>query len=125
MRLFWTVTERTTPRLRVIEAGPVAFLVLLSIALTVGASPVMTYLESAARTLHAPAIYIEAVLSAQPAAAQSGAMKPFPIVLTLALFAMWLLLNNSFAPGHVALARAAGICHGERQSAACGRCNRG
>jgi multicomponent K+:H+ antiporter subunit E len=31
-------------------------------------------------------------------------MKPFPILLTLALFAMWLLLNNSFAPGHVALA---------------------
>jgi len=71
MRLFWTVTERTTPRLRLIEAGPVAFLVLLTIALTTGAGPVMSYLQSAARTLHDPDMYIEAVLSQEiPATAQ-------------------------------------------------------
>ncbi|HEY5809035.1 MAG TPA: monovalent cation/H+ antiporter subunit D [Povalibacter sp.] len=63
VRLFWTVTERTTPRLRVIEAGPVAFLLLLTMALTAGAGPVMTYLQSAALTLHDPHMYIEAVLS--------------------------------------------------------------
>lgn len=63
IRLFWTVTERTTPRLRVIEAGPVAFLLLLTMALTAYAGPVMTYLQSAARTLHDPQMYIEAVLS--------------------------------------------------------------
>ena len=62
VRLFWTVTERTTPRLRVIEAGPVAFLVLLTMALTAAAGPVMTFLESAAGTLHDPDHYIEAVL---------------------------------------------------------------
>jgi len=62
MRLFWSVTGRTTPRLRIIEAGPVAFLVLLCIALTVAAGPTMTYLDSAARTLREPQTYIRAVL---------------------------------------------------------------
>ncbi|MBB6094290.1 multicomponent K+:H+ antiporter subunit D [Povalibacter uvarum] len=68
VRLFWTVTERTTPRLRVIEAGPVAFLLLLTMGMTVAAGPVMTFLESAAGTLHNPDMYIEAVLSPQPPA---------------------------------------------------------
>ena len=54
MRLFWSVTGRTTPRLRLIEAGPVAFLILLCIGLTVAAGPVMAYIDSAARMLSAP-----------------------------------------------------------------------
>ncbi len=66
IRLFWSSTERTTPRLRIIEAGPVAFLLLLTMALTAYAGPMMNYLESAARTLHDPQMYIDAVL-AQPA----------------------------------------------------------
>ena len=65
MRLFWSVTGRTTPRLRIIEAAPVAFLLLLCIGLTVAARPVMTYLEATAQTLHTPRLYIEAVLPAQ------------------------------------------------------------
>jgi multicomponent K+:H+ antiporter subunit D len=76
MRLFWTVTGRTTPRLRVIQAGPVAFLLAICIALTVGARPVMTYLESAARSLHSPEVYIRNVLLTQqpdaPPDAQQG-----------------------------------------------------
>ncbi len=71
IRLFWTVIERTTPRLRVIEAGPVAFLLLLTMILTASAAPVMAYLESAARTLHDPQRYIDAVLAAP---AQAGAL---------------------------------------------------
>jgi multicomponent K+:H+ antiporter subunit D len=63
IRLFWTVTARTTPRLRVIEAAPVATLVALSILIGVGASPVMSYLESAALSLHEPRSYIREVLS--------------------------------------------------------------
>jgi len=59
--LFWAVRDRTTPRLRVIEAGPAAVLVLLSLALTVGVGPVMTYLDSAARSLHSPQVYIRVV----------------------------------------------------------------
>lgn len=75
IRLFWTVTERTTPRLRVIEAGPVAFLVLLTVALTAMAGPVMSFLESAAGTLHDPDMYIEAVLG-QPSVPVPQASEP-------------------------------------------------
>ena len=63
VRLFWTVTGRTTPRLRIIEAAPVAFLLLLAILMMFRANPVMTYLQSAAQTLHDPQMYIEAVFS--------------------------------------------------------------
>jgi len=62
MRLFWSVTGRATPRLRIIEAGPVAFLILLCIVLTAAAGPMMTYVDSAARTLNDPETYIRAVL---------------------------------------------------------------
>lgn len=65
MRLFWSAAQRTTPRLRVIEAGPVAFLILVCIAMTIGASPLMTYLDAASQMLHAPRTYIDAVLSPQ------------------------------------------------------------
>jgi len=61
LSLFWTVRDRTTPRLRVIEAGPAAVLILLCLALTVGVGPVMTYLDSAARSLHSPQVYIRVV----------------------------------------------------------------
>jgi multicomponent K+:H+ antiporter subunit D len=64
MRLFWTVAARATPRLRVLEAAPVAALVLLCLALTVAAGPVGRYLDSAARALHEPDTYVRAVLSA-------------------------------------------------------------
>lgn len=68
MRLFWSVRGRTTPRLRIIEAAPTAFLILLCVALTAAAGPVMTYLDSAARSLHSPEIYIRVVTGAQEAA---------------------------------------------------------
>jgi multicomponent K+:H+ antiporter subunit D len=61
LRLFWSVTGRSTPRLRLIEVGPVAFLIALCLALTAGAGPVMTYLESASQSLHAPEVYIRLV----------------------------------------------------------------
>jgi multicomponent K+:H+ antiporter subunit D len=62
MRLFWSVTGRTIPRLRFIEAGPIAFLLLLCIAITAAAGPMMTYVDSAAHTLNEPRVYIRAVL---------------------------------------------------------------
>jgi multicomponent K+:H+ antiporter subunit D len=61
LRLFWSVGDRRTPRLRVIEAAPPAFLILLCLALTAAAQPVMTYLNSAAQSLHSPHIYIDVV----------------------------------------------------------------
>ena len=43
------------------RAAPAAFLILLCVALTAGAGPVMTYLESAAQSLHSPQVYIRVV----------------------------------------------------------------
>jgi multicomponent K+:H+ antiporter subunit D len=57
------VSERTTPRLRVIEAGPVAVLVLASVALAVWAGPVMVLVDSTASALNVPHVYIDAVLA--------------------------------------------------------------
>ena len=68
LRLFWTSQGRTTPRLRIIEAGPAAFLILLSVAMTAGIGPVMTYLDSAARSLHSPDVYIRVVNGTREAA---------------------------------------------------------
>src|SRR5690606_29620538 len=65
MRLFWTTTERRTPRLRVVEAAPVAFLVLLCVGLTAASAPVLQFLEATARSLHDPQTYIEPVLSSR------------------------------------------------------------
>lgn len=67
MRLFWSVTGRNTPRLRVFEAAPVAILVLLCIALTLAAGPAMQFLEDTAASLRAPRIYIETVLTGEDA----------------------------------------------------------
>jgi multicomponent K+:H+ antiporter subunit D len=61
MRSFWS-TRTTTPRLRFIEAMPVAFLILLCVTMTILAGPVMEYLDSAAQWLHEPSAYIRAVL---------------------------------------------------------------
>jgi len=65
MRLFWSVAARSTPRLRVLEAAPVATLVLLCLALTVAANPVARYLDSTARSLHQPDTYVRTVLAAR------------------------------------------------------------
>ncbi len=62
MRLFWGAA-RVTPRLRVLEAAPVAVLVLACMALSIWAGPVSQYLASAARSLHQPDTYIRVVLA--------------------------------------------------------------
>lgn len=72
IRVFWSADERTTPRLRVIEAGPVAVLILLCVALAAGAGPVSAYLDDAARSLDQPAQYIDAVLSADTVRSLEG-----------------------------------------------------
>ena len=65
MRLFWSVAARTTPRLRVLEAAPVALLVALCLALGVAAGPVAHYLDETARSLHKPDTYVRTVLAAR------------------------------------------------------------
>ncbi len=63
-RIFWNSGERIAPRLRVIEAGPVAMLVLLCAALAIGAEPVAEYLGATGLALSAPQTYINAVMAA-------------------------------------------------------------
>jgi multicomponent K+:H+ antiporter subunit D len=62
IRLFWSVTGRQTPRLWISEAAPVAFLILICVAMTVAAGPAMSYLDSAADALENPNVYIRNVL---------------------------------------------------------------
>lgn len=62
MRLFWSSDEIVTPRLQLIEAAPVAVLLLLSLVLTAGTGPAMDYLSFAADSLSSPQTYIDAVL---------------------------------------------------------------
>jgi multicomponent K+:H+ antiporter subunit D len=59
---FWAAPGAGSPRVRVIEIAPVLTLLALSIALTVGAGPVMRYMDTTARSLYAPKEYIRAVL---------------------------------------------------------------
>ena len=61
VRIFWA-TQRSVPRVRVIEMAPVAALLGLCLALTLAAGPAMRYLQDTAQALHAPRAYIEGVL---------------------------------------------------------------
>ena len=76
MRLFWSIAARTTPRLRLLEAAPVAALVTLAIGLTIFADPVYRYLDSAANSLHAPDAYVRAVLSLETRRERPEAREP-------------------------------------------------
>ncbi len=62
VRIFWGGEGRIVPRVRVIEMTPVALLLALCLALTVGAGPAIRYLQEAAQALHAPHGYIDTVL---------------------------------------------------------------
>ena len=82
IRVFWASDDRSTPRLRVIEAGPVAVLILLCVGLAAGAGPVSAYLDDAARSLDHPKSYIDAVMSARRCARRkeaSDAARVFPV----------------------------------------------
>jgi multicomponent K+:H+ antiporter subunit D len=72
IRLFWAGTARRTPRLRVLEAAPVAFVVLLCLTLSAMSGTAMRFFEAAARSLHAPEVYTRIVLSAPGADQPSG-----------------------------------------------------
>jgi multicomponent K+:H+ antiporter subunit D len=63
MRIFWSSDEGNVPRVRVVEMAPVAALLFLCAGLTVQAGPAMRYMQAAAQSLHAPATYINGVLS--------------------------------------------------------------
>lgn len=65
IRTFWAPIEGVAvPRVRVIEIVPVAFLLMLCIAMAVQGGPLMRYMEATAQSLHAPNAYVDGVLSA-------------------------------------------------------------
>jgi multicomponent K+:H+ antiporter subunit D len=72
IRSFWAPQDRLDPRLRVVECVPIALLLAVCVLLTVRADPVMRYAQAAADTLHDPAQYIEAVMSARPVPAPAA-----------------------------------------------------
>ncbi len=67
IRIFWAPVDTVVPKVLVAEFLPVVFLLLLCGMMTVGAGPLMRYAGATARSLHAPATYIQNVLSKQQA----------------------------------------------------------
>ncbi len=67
MRTFWS-ERANAPRLRWIEAGPVAMLVMCCVTMAVLAGPVLGYLETAVAVLNSPERYIDAVMAVRPGA---------------------------------------------------------
>jgi len=64
IRAFWAPVDGTVPRVLLIEIAPVAALLVLTLALTVQAGPVMRFMEATAGSLYAPQAYIEGVMEA-------------------------------------------------------------
>lgn len=66
IRHFWSTPGSLPIQLRVAEGVPVLALIVACAWLTVRAEPVMRYTRATAESLHSPAGYIDAVLSAKP-----------------------------------------------------------
>jgi multicomponent K+:H+ antiporter subunit D len=64
VRRFW-VGDAQIPSIRVVEFAPVLLLIGLCVVLTVGAAPVMAYLDATAESLRSPHHYVDAVVSAR------------------------------------------------------------
>ena len=75
-RLFWGSQERTSPRLRLIEVGPVMALLTLSALLALVADPAVRYLQATGESLSTPQEYIRAVMPASSAGAQAEGRQP-------------------------------------------------
>ena len=66
IRHFWSTPDTLPSHLRFVEGAPVLALLVACIWLTVRAEPVLRYTRDTADSLHAPADYIDAVLSTKP-----------------------------------------------------------
>jgi multicomponent K+:H+ antiporter subunit D len=62
IRAFWASPDRIVPRVRLIEMAPIATLLILCAMQTVGAGPVMRFVQATAQSLHAPHAYVRGVL---------------------------------------------------------------
>lgn len=70
---FWVPPDRTLPRMRVTEIGPVIVLLVLCMTLTVKPGPVQQYMLATAQSLHAPRDYVRGVLPEPRAPAPGSA----------------------------------------------------
>ncbi|MBP2229440.1 multicomponent K+:H+ antiporter subunit D [Azospirillum agricola] len=70
--VFWASPGNELPRVRVVEIAPVVLLLSLCVALSVGAGPVMRYMEATAQSLHVPQDYVRMVLPPPPAEPGAG-----------------------------------------------------
>ena len=59
---FWASPPATVPRVSLYEIAPIGLLLALSVALSVGAGPVMDYMLAAAAALHSPGPDLDGVL---------------------------------------------------------------
>ncbi|TYR30665.1 monovalent cation/H+ antiporter subunit D [Mesorhizobium microcysteis] len=64
IRAFWAPVELNVPRVLLVEIVPVAALLMLTLAMTVQAGPIMRFMHATAESLHAPRSYIDGVLDA-------------------------------------------------------------
>jgi multicomponent K+:H+ antiporter subunit D len=76
VRTFWASGTIVAPNLHVTEVAPISALLLLCIALTVQAGPMLSYLQRASEDLHRPAHYVSEVLSTPtvPGVTHAGAL---------------------------------------------------
>ena len=72
MRHFWTAEARPAPRLRVAETLPIGLLLAGGLGLVLQGGPALDYMGKTAASLHAPAQYITAVMSARPVPPMAG-----------------------------------------------------
>ena len=74
VRTFWAAGRVVPPRLQLTEVAPIGMLLLLCVAMTVGAGPLLDYLGRTSDALHRPGQTIERVLSAPvtPGPARNG-----------------------------------------------------
>ena len=66
IRLFWVPASHKVPRLRLIEAAPIAGLLLCCVLITVQAGPVMGFLQRTAEALHDGPTFAEGVMNSAP-----------------------------------------------------------
>ncbi|MBR0670417.1 monovalent cation/H+ antiporter subunit D [Roseomonas soli] len=72
IEVFWASPAAKAPRVGLVEIAPVGLLLALCVALTVGAGPVMGYMQATAQSLHAPQDYLGAVTGAPARAPRGG-----------------------------------------------------
>lgn len=66
VRAFWVAPDRAVPLVRATEIAPIALLLMFCAGLTVGAGPIMGFMNVTAEQLYAPADYVQAVLKREP-----------------------------------------------------------